>query len=107
MCSDKWQPPSESLSKREQEILHLLSQGLSDREISERLIMTINTIKWYNRQIYNSLGVGSRTEAIARAHELGLLDFNTDPSDQPAKQEKPEIRLYLFGEPQLELNGVL
>jgi Cdc6-like AAA superfamily ATPase len=38
----------EGLSKREVEILRLLAEGMSDREIAERLVMTINTIKWYN-----------------------------------------------------------
>ena len=64
---------SEGLSKRAAEILRLLAEGMSDREIAERLVMTINTVKWYNRQIYSILGVGSRTQAIARARELDLL----------------------------------
>src|SRR5262249_14735984 len=61
------------LSKRAVEILRLLAEGLSDREIAERLVMTIGTVKWYNRQIYRTLGVGSRTQAIASAKELGPL----------------------------------
>jgi predicted ATPase/DNA-binding CsgD family transcriptional regulator len=61
------------LSKRAVEILRLLAEGMSDREIAERLVMTINTVKWYNRQIYSVLDVGSRTQAIARARELHLL----------------------------------
>lgn len=73
MASQKWQAPNEGLSKRALEILHLLAEGLSDREIAERLVMTINTVKWYNRQIYSILEVGSRTQAIARARELQLL----------------------------------
>lgn len=64
----------EGLSKRAVEILRLLAEGMSDREIAERLVMTVNTVKWYNRQIYSILGVGSRTQAIARARELQLLD---------------------------------
>jgi predicted ATPase/DNA-binding CsgD family transcriptional regulator len=73
-------PQVEGLSKRAVEILRLLSDGMSDREIAERLVMTTNTIKWYNRQIYSILGVGSRTQAIARAHELQLLDEDPEPS---------------------------
>ncbi|MEZ4668564.1 MAG: LuxR C-terminal-related transcriptional regulator [Anaerolineae bacterium] len=64
----------EALNSRAVEILQLLAEGLSDREIADRLYLTINTVKWYNRQIYSILGVGSRTQAIARAHELQLLD---------------------------------
>lgn len=71
----------ESLSSRSIEILRLLAEGLSDREISERLVLTINTVKWYNRQIYGILGVSSRTQAIARAHELQV--FNTPDAVQP------------------------
>jgi predicted ATPase len=40
--------------------------------------MTTNTIKWYNRQIYSILGVGSRTQAIARARDLHLLDKDNE-----------------------------
>src|SRR5689334_17700747 len=64
----------EGLSERATDILRLLATGLSDREIAEQLVMTVNTVKWYNRQIYGKLGVGSRTQAIARARELQLLD---------------------------------
>lgn len=80
MALQKWQ--AEGLSKRSIEILRLLAEGLSDREIAERLVMTINTIKWYNRQIYSILGVSSRTQAIARARELQLLSGD-DESGQP------------------------
>ncbi len=78
MISQKWQVQNESLSKRAVEILRLLAEGMSDREIAERLVMTINTVKWYNRQIYSILGVGSRTQAIARARELEILDEETE-----------------------------
>lgn len=60
---------------------------MSDREIAERLVMTINTVKWYNRQIYSILGVGSRTQAIVRARELQLLD-----AEQPIKPSPPPVR---------------
>ena len=63
----------DDLTKREVEILLLLADGLSDREIAEQLVMTINTVKWYNRQIYRILGVGSRTQAISRARELHVI----------------------------------
>ncbi|MBX3066031.1 MAG: tetratricopeptide repeat protein [Anaerolineae bacterium] len=74
MASLKRQAQYQGLNERSLEILRLLAEGLSDREIAERLVMTVNTIKWYNRQIYSILGVGSRTQAIARARELQLLD---------------------------------
>ncbi len=77
MTTQKWPTQNEELNKRAIEILHLLAEGLSNREIAERLIMTVNTIKWYNRQIYSILGVGSRTQAIACARKLQLLNEDT------------------------------
>jgi predicted ATPase/DNA-binding CsgD family transcriptional regulator len=81
MAFQKWQAQTEGLSKRATEILRLLAEGMTDREVAERMVMTTNTVKWYNRQIYSILGVGSRTQAIARARELQLLD--EDYEDAP------------------------
>jgi LuxR family maltose regulon positive regulatory protein len=67
------QPLIEPLSQRELKILQLIAQGLSNREISERLFLALDTVKGHNRRIYGKLQVQSRTEAIARARELGLL----------------------------------
>jgi LuxR family maltose regulon positive regulatory protein len=72
-------PPSpassliEPLSQRELEVLQLIAQGLSNREISERLFLALDTVKGHNRKIFGKLDVQRRTEAIARARELGLL----------------------------------
>jgi LuxR family maltose regulon positive regulatory protein len=63
----------EPLSQRELEVLHLIAQGLSNREISERLFLAVITVKGHNRNIFRKLQVRRRTEAIARARELGLL----------------------------------
>ena len=63
----------EPLSQRELEILQLVAQGLSNREISERVFLALDTVKGHNRRTYDKLQVQSRTEAIARARELGLL----------------------------------
>ena len=63
----------ELLSKRELEILQLLAQGFSNREISKRLFLALNTVKGHNQRIYSKLQVQSRTEAIARAREMDLL----------------------------------
>jgi ATP/maltotriose-dependent transcriptional regulator MalT len=67
------QPLAEPLSDRELEVLHLIAQGLSNREISERLFLAITTVKGHNRNIFRKLQVRRRTEAVARARELGLL----------------------------------
>jgi LuxR family maltose regulon positive regulatory protein len=63
----------EPLSQRELKILQLIAQGLSNREISERLFLALSTVKGHNQKIFDKLQVQSRTEAIARARELGLL----------------------------------
>ncbi len=63
----------EPLSERELEILQLIAQGLSNRTISERLFLALSTVKGHNRNIFDKLQVQRRTEAIARARELGLL----------------------------------
>jgi LuxR family maltose regulon positive regulatory protein len=63
----------ESLGQRESKILQLIAQGLSNRENSERLFLALDTVKGHNRKNFNKLQVQSRTEAVARAHELGLL----------------------------------
>jgi LuxR family maltose regulon positive regulatory protein len=61
------------LSQRELEILKLIDRGLSNREIGERLFLALDTVKGHNRRIFDKLQVQRRTEAIARARELGLL----------------------------------
>ena len=63
----------EPLSQRELEVLRLVAQGLSNHEIGERLFLALDTVKGHNRSIYAKLQVQRRTEAIARARELGLL----------------------------------
>ncbi len=65
--------PNNPLTPREQEVLGLLASGLSNREIAEKLVFSLGTVKWYVNQIYSKLGVGSRTQAIVRANELQLL----------------------------------
>ncbi|MBK9715068.1 MAG: AAA family ATPase [Kouleothrix sp.] len=64
---------TEPLSHRELEVLHLISQGLSNREISERLFLALDTVKGHNQKIFSKLQVQRRTEAVSRARELGLL----------------------------------
>ena len=61
------------LSERELEILALIAQGLSNQQIAKRLFVTLSTIKGHNQNIFAKLEVRRRTEAVARARELGLL----------------------------------
>lgn len=73
MGTPKAAPLFVPLTDREQDILKLLAEDLSDREIADRLVVAPTTVKWYNRQIFNKLGVESRKEAVAQAQALGLL----------------------------------
>jgi LuxR family maltose regulon positive regulatory protein len=61
------------LSPRELEVLHLIADGLSNQEIAGRLVVAVETVKGHNKKIYAKLQVQRRTEAVARARELGLL----------------------------------
>ena len=67
------QPLIEPLSQRELEVLRLIAQGLSNRDIGERLFLALTTVKGHNQKIFGKLQVQRRTEAVARARELGLL----------------------------------
>ena len=62
------------LNTREMEILGLMAKGLSNIQVAHRLNLSEDTIKWYNKRIYLKLEVGSRTQAIAKAVEMGLLE---------------------------------
>ncbi len=64
----------ELLSDREQEILGLIAAGLTNREIGERLFIPPETVKKHTGSIYSKLGVRHRTEAVARARKLGMID---------------------------------
>ncbi|MBK7318822.1 LuxR C-terminal-related transcriptional regulator [Candidatus Villigracilis affinis] len=61
------------LSDRELEVLRLIAQGLSNQEITQKLVVTLSTVKGHNLRIFAKLQAKSRTEAVARARELGLL----------------------------------
>jgi len=63
----------ESLSERELEVLRLVAAGRSNSQIAAQLIVTTGTIKTHINHIFGKLAVQSRTQAVARARELGLL----------------------------------
>ncbi|UCC89678.1 MAG: hypothetical protein JSV81_10295 [Anaerolineales bacterium] len=63
----------EPLSERELQILRRLAARRSYQEIADELYLSLNTIKWYAKNIYGKLGVRGRDQAASRARELGLL----------------------------------
>ncbi len=62
-----------SVTEREQQVLRLIANGLSNREIAAQLSFAESTVKTHLKNIYRKLGVSSRTRAIARARELKLV----------------------------------
>jgi DNA-binding CsgD family transcriptional regulator len=75
----------EPLTEREVDVLRLLAEGLSNREIAQRLVIAPETVKWYNKQIYSKLNVHSREQAVARSRLAGLL------ATQPAVSEPADL----------------
>jgi LuxR family transcriptional regulator, maltose regulon positive regulatory protein len=65
--------PFEPLSERELEVLRLVAKGLSNKQIAERLVLSLRTVKFHTGNIYGKLGAESRTDAVAKAQALGLL----------------------------------
>jgi LuxR family maltose regulon positive regulatory protein len=65
--------PIEPLTRRERQVLQLIGDGFSNQEIADRLVVSLNTIKKHSSNIYGKLGVTSRTQAIVRAQETGIL----------------------------------
>ncbi len=83
-------PVTDALTARELGILRLVRDGFSNQEIAQALALTPGTVKWYTKQIYSKLGVHSRTQAVARAHALGLFDIEQPPG--PIALPSLEIR---------------
>jgi DNA-binding NarL/FixJ family response regulator len=63
----------EPLSPRELEVLSLLAEGLTNKEIADRLIISPGTVKRHTVNIYNKLGVNNRTQAASRGRAMGLV----------------------------------
>jgi DNA-binding NarL/FixJ family response regulator len=66
-------PPGSVLSAREVEVLSLVAEGLSDTEVAERLYLSRRTVGNHLRGAYRKLGVKSRTAAVKKAGELGVI----------------------------------
>jgi LuxR family maltose regulon positive regulatory protein len=68
------QPLVEPLSERELEVLGLIAAGFTNAEIAQKLFIAVGTVKRHINHIYGKLDVGSRTQAIAKAREIQLLE---------------------------------
>jgi LuxR family maltose regulon positive regulatory protein len=65
----------EPLSEREIEVLHWIAEGLTNREIAQKLYLSTSTIKAHTYHIYGKLNVHNRTQAVAKARALGVLAY--------------------------------
>lgn len=92
----------ETLTLRERQILAHLADGKSDRAIAAELFLSVNTVKWYARQIYAKLGVESRQDAVQMARQLGLLDR---PPEEPPRAPLPTFLTPFVGRSQ-ELDAI-
>ena len=82
------------LSERELAILRLMADGLSNQEIADRLFLALTTIKWYIRQINDKLDTHSRTQTVARAHQLKLVGENATARVAFAEAHEPPENPY-------------
>jgi DNA-binding NarL/FixJ family response regulator len=65
----------EPLTEREMEVLHLLAQGKTNKEIAAELVVTERTVKFHVSSILRKLNASNRTEAVTLAHQLGLIEI--------------------------------
>lgn len=75
----------EPLTVRELDVLKLMTEGLSNAEIAEKLVIGLETVRWHTKQVYGKLGVHSRMQASVRARDLGLLDSEIPLTGQPTR----------------------
>jgi DNA-binding CsgD family transcriptional regulator len=61
------------LTPREHEILRLIAEGLSNREIGEKLFVSENTVKTHSARVFEKLGASRRTQAVQEGRRLGLI----------------------------------
>jgi DNA-binding CsgD family transcriptional regulator len=81
------------LRDREREVLELMIAGLRNRDIAERLFISVRTVKFHVSNILRKLDVDSRTAAIALAHSAGI-SAPTTPQPQPQPQPQPTVYQY-------------
>jgi LuxR family maltose regulon positive regulatory protein len=61
------------LSPKEREVLGLVSSGMRNREVAQKLGMTEGSVKWYLQQVYDKIGTRRRFQAVERARQFGLI----------------------------------
>lgn len=91
----------EPLTGREEDVLRLMTAGQTNAQIANQLVVSIETVRWYTKQIYGKLGVHSRTQAVLRSRELGLFQEGRKKTAEPKPppQPTPEIKLPKYTTP--------
>lgn len=69
------EPPTESLTTREFEVLRLVAEGLHNRDIAAALGVTEHTVKFHLGAIFGKLGASTRTEAVRKGLRMGVIDI--------------------------------
>lgn len=87
-------PLLEPLTEREAEILQLMAEGLTNREISDQLVIEFETVRWHTKNIYSKLGVHTRTQAILRAGDMNLLGTDVPAPAQTSAPHRPNLPHY-------------
>jgi DNA-binding NarL/FixJ family response regulator len=76
----------DKLTPREREVLLLVAEGLSNREVAQRLWISTATVKFHLTKMYEKLGVANRTGAVRWAQRHGLLTSDSDATSRPQRQ---------------------
>lgn len=76
----------EELKARELEIIQLMADGATNQQIADKLYISTNTVRWYNKQIYSKFGVNSRIKVVNLAREWGLIDRDVQTSHYPSSE---------------------
>lgn len=104
--------PGTPLSPSELEILPLMAEGLSDKEIGAEIWRAVDTVKTHNRRMFKRMGARNRAHAIALAYETGLLGGVVEQIDVPQVTAMPSrdlphpiaVNVCVFGGIRVEFN---
>jgi len=88
---------NELLTEREIEVLRCAAKGLSNKEIAGQLVLSVPTVKAHLVNIFNKMGVGSRTEAVMQALNQGWVEMDAIAGDAAAAVREPRVRDYWRG----------
>ena len=81
--SPTWPNPPSFLSKRETEVLKLLAHGYTNQQVADMLALSVKTAESYRARLSRKLGVKTRSELFRLAYEIGMIDPDQLPDDEP------------------------